>query len=259
MIKNSDLIEEHRKLGARLQGFCIWERRLVPDLVLHGYAIDIVEQSNAVIILLQSQVPRAAVANARAAFEAALDMLLLTSREDEYDWFGALARASELIENEGLVSRRDAANALIGVESEPESYTPDQVVEHDGELWERGFPGGKALLQRAYEEVRKSRDRRRHWSGLSRRAIGAEIDKGRGDSAGLAEMIDTTYGLISVHAHGRPRLADRSTRVDELGRLVFVQKESHAGLARGVAYIACQFGLLALDRRSDFEPNGEPV
>lgn len=85
-----------------------------PDTVLYALAIDVAEHARAVGILVISEVPRAAMVNARAAFESALDALLLVSDPLRYDERGMYARACELVEQENLIERMNAADAAIG-------------------------------------------------------------------------------------------------------------------------------------------------
>src|SRR5690606_13773191 len=142
-------------------------------------------------------------------FEAAMDMLLMTAVVDHYDRNGALARAAELVEMERLAERRDTANRLIGLSSPPLSHTPEEAAAIEGGYWEQGMSGAKTLMLQALADVRGSRERRRHWSGLGRHEIGKEIERLRGESEGLAAMADATYGLLSIHSHPRPRTTDR--------------------------------------------------
>jgi hypothetical protein len=247
------LLEAHNALAARCNGYRVFERHFVPDRMLHGFALEVIEQTHAILLLTEpdSLVPRAAIANARSAFEAAWEMLLLVSGEASFDRYGALVRAFELLEQEKLLERRDRASAAIQLDVTDAGMTPEQAAEKDGQVWGVGFPTAPELMRQAVAELREKP--RRHWLGVSQTDMGFAIRKRYGsEDPGLGEMVDTTYGVLSVHAHARPRTNDRGTRIED-GRVVFTSKEEHGRLASSVGAVACQLAENALKRRANFE------
>src|SRR2546425_1220448 len=77
----------------------------VSDLIFYNFAMDVREQSEAILALSGTVGRRAAYANARAALESARDLAFLTTDESQYDFRGARARAFEVFENAELERR----------------------------------------------------------------------------------------------------------------------------------------------------------
>lgn len=244
-----ELVRAHQELGTRCDGYVAREEHWVPDMMLLGLALDVVEHSHAVILLHDSEVSRAAIANARAAFEAAVDLLYLVATPSSYDQLGSLMYVTELVEQENLKDRGEATNAIIGEPAMVPSSTPEEVVELDGAEWEKMRPDGRALLGDALDTVRK-RKRHGHWSGLGRKALGHEVEARLGEDPGLGSMFDTTYGLLSIHSHPRSRAAHRARR-QEGDVVVFTRDEHAASLAAGVAQMACELAWRGMDRRPE--------
>ncbi len=177
---------------------------LVPDFLVYCLASDVVEQCRATLLLVDSSVPRAAYATARAAIEAAQDLALLVSEPAEYDKTGARVYGWEMLETEGLQARFVRGRKAMGVPIPSDlGMTVREAVARLTAKW-RGYNNqADALLQGALTDLRQRRPRG-HWSGLSRNEIGRRLFKGTGYEA-VADAMDALYGALSVQTHPRIR------------------------------------------------------
>lgn len=243
----------HDKLSQEMNGFRIYLRHGIPDTVLFHYALDVLEQGHAAWILTDSVVARAAIANARAAYEASIYMLALTAIEADYDRNGILARACELVELENLQARRAKADQAMQLPPIPAGRTPEQVMEADGARWETEVPGAKALCLQLLQDVREDKRWKRHWTGDNGwPGVTQRVATSWGTQAGFVEMADALYGAESYQSHPRPRASSRDARWDEQGRLAAAPKESDGPMAAALAHLACTFAQAAVDRRKTF-------
>jgi hypothetical protein len=189
----------------------------IADLVLHGYASDVVQQCRATFCLADSKWPRTSYATARSAFEAAIDMLLLVSEPSEFDRTGALAYAIERVETEQLRQRFLAADIEGGFDDDTfDSITPEEAAETDAVYCDRKKPGTGDLVRHALVEAREPGRAKKHWSGLGMRGRSERIQARMPNVGGIAMAGDAFYGYMSVQAHPRLRAgADQRSLTDD--------------------------------------------
>jgi len=253
------LSEARVQLDHARSSYKIRLRHLFPDTVLYALAIDVAEHARAVGILVGSEVPRAAMVNARAAFESALDALLLVSDPSRYDERGMYARACELVEQENLIERMNAADAAIGKTRRRPALNPEEVVAEEGEFWSQELAGAKERFLEILKDVRSTSRWKKHWSGLgSLKHVAVELDRLEGPGRGLKEMADALYGLQSMHSHPRPRIGMREIKRDAEGSVEFQTAAADPKRAAGFAFLSCTLAKLALDRKpGDEQPDAE--
>src|SRR5207245_4879110 len=99
------------------------------------------------------------------------------------------------------LQRRDKTYTDIGLKRDIHSEKPEKVVEEEAAVWEQHRVGSRALYVAALARVRKEELWKKHWSGLTRRAIRETVARISTDPVGVAEMIDAMYGSQSTHAH----------------------------------------------------------
>lgn len=192
------------------------ESQPLADMVLRTLAQGVSDQVHATQAVLRSRRPRAANVNARAAFEGAMDMLLLIGEGEGINRAAALVYALEQVETEELRARFRAVDVAMGIAREPPaSPTPEEVVLADAEAFEQQAPGHGTLVSDALREARQPKRTRRHWSNLSRKEIAAEVERRHPSIAGIATLGDALYGFASMHSH--PRLRVWSETGDGLG------------------------------------------
>lgn len=247
-IKPPPLSEAVAQLAERMTRFPVAMAHIVPDSVLYGYAIDVLEQARAVEILAESSKPRASFANARAALEAAGDLMYLVRSEDEYDMGGGLARCHELLEHDDLKDRLSRANIAEGDHS-PAWVHAAEIVAQDATTWDTIEEGKGDILRNALRELQGRR--RGHWSGLSRRKIVESVAGVVGASPGWAAMLDAAYGLASTHAHPRPRSGGR-TLTHEGDTFIHGPRPEDGDVPSQLASLACIYATDALNRRMGF-------
>ncbi len=226
----------------------------IADLALYGLAIDILEHSLAVQLLRNSEVPRAAFANARAAFEAGMDILLLTSERTEYDVRGCLARAHELNEDKRLQARYNRASSESGLSPQSEQDFAT-LVEEDAVAWDKLVPGRGDFLRSVVAEFsERPSGKRKHWSGMSREEIGLAVAQSLGAEPGVGQIFDAMYGGLSSHSHPRMRVGQRETTEGDTGGFVFSAKPSDKTAPAGAASYACSAAVASLKRRRTMFP-----
>lgn len=224
----------------------------VADSALFGLAIDVLEQSLAVQLLRDSEVPRAAFANARAAFEAGQDALYLTSDESRYDDYGCLARVHELNEDERIVDRFKQAQA----EDEPPlaEFRPAQaVVDEEAAAWDRVVPGSGDCLRRAFETFHaRPGQQKKHWTGLNRGDIALAVADQLAAESGVGEMYNAMYGSLASQSHPRMRVNQRAIESESDGAFLAASKPEDRVAPGSAATFGCISALVALKRRRDF-------
>lgn len=211
---------EHGRIVVRL-------RHLLPDWVLAGMYIDVIEHCKASRILMDSDLARAAFSNARSALEAAAEMMYLAASAETYDERGACARAFELVALDRLARREGplADHAIGFTPSEaPAPATPEEIMGYEGKHWSEEFSGALGAVERAL----KSAQRRQggSWNGLSRSELAAVAAKAWGEEAiPLPPLWEFLYGHLSIQAHPGARTATR-THWFEDGKVLFGPRES---------------------------------
>ena len=230
--------------------FRIRLRHFMPDTVLYSLGIDVAEHARAAAILVRTEVSRAGMVNARAAFESALDALLLVADPALYDERGMFARACELVEQENLIDRMNAADVAIGSSRRRDSIHPEEIVREEGEFWEQELPGARDKFLGILKDVRATGRWRKHWSGFGgRKQLAEELDRIEGPGRGLKEMSDALYGLQSMHSHPRPRIGIREIQQDHEGRIEFRTAPDDPQRVAGIAVLASSLVTLAIARQ----------
>jgi hypothetical protein len=251
--KDTDLKTALTELGDKLNGFKVFLKYGIPDSVLFQFGIDVLEQATATLIVAQSDVRRAAVANARAAFEAAMDMLLLVADPAAYDEMGAFVRACELLTWEDMYQKRDRADAALGMKPEGRGKSPDEIVALEAEKWEKDSPGVTRMYKRVLEQARHQQRWKHHWSGIGTLRDRAQfIATKLSGYAGFVEIAEVLWGLQSVHAHPAPRTGIRPSEVNEKGQLVFRSRPTEGDFALAMAAASCTHALDAIRAREKY-------
>ena len=240
-----------RQLDQHLTGYRVYLKYAIPDAVLFHMGIDVLEQGGTVLTIARTRAPRAAVANARAAFESSLDMLLLLAEPTLYDEMGALARACELLTWEDLRRKRAVANEALGLPAPPPSPTPEDTVESEAKKWEPESPGVGTMYRRVLAQARTDGRWKHHWSGHGTlveraRAIAQKWSVQRG----FVETAEVLWSLQSVHAHPGPRTGMRRFGADDKGRVTISPKPDDALFPLTVTGGACEHAIRALERRA---------
>jgi hypothetical protein len=222
----------------------------VADVVLLAYAGDVVEQAHATLALAAAGVGRPSYANARAAFEAALDMLLLVSDPIETDRLACLAYMLEWVETEELFGRFGRADAAVPIVTRPlpGAAQTDEIVRILAEGFELRAPGHRALIEAAYAEARRPKRTRRHWSDLGRGQIAGTVGARLPALEGFAEISDLLYGLASFHTH--PRVRTETMPPTWVRMPVRNQESDDATHAMGLAHQAVRYAIAVLDERA---------
>jgi hypothetical protein len=156
------------RLTSAMSGYVGSGAHKISDIILFNLAVDLQEQSLAVLLISANGDPRAAYVNARAALESAIDANFLVADPVEYDQRGARARIFELFASEHLQQR--AGVCATGIPGSSEAV--ERAVVADAALWEADAPGAKKTLLTEYERFsRKPPSIGDHWSGLKRHEI----------------------------------------------------------------------------------------
>jgi hypothetical protein len=191
------------------------------DVVAHAFLREVVEFSRSTRALTRSRNPRTAYATARVAFEAAQDLAFLCSKSESYEERAALVHASELVEMEDLQERFRRADVAAEYSKGrlAQLPSPEDAIERDASALDKRKAGAGAILRAALKEMRKPNRARKHWSGLSRKAIGRELAQEHPDIKLVYEVGDNFYGYLSINTHPRlrwtiePRLFARNNTV----------------------------------------------
>ena len=226
---------------------------LIPDLVRFGLAREVYVHANAVLLLLDSDVPGAVYPNARATFEAAEDLCLLIARED-YDWWGGRAYVAELLDQQHSRGLAGKASTSMG---KPHAILPfddiDSVVRAEGDEWETHSGGKRELLLRALNAVRDARAAkppRWHWSALTRAEIHSEVAAFAGEPPTSELILKSWYNLLSFLAHPSPRLSPNQVEQQPDGSYAFLvtpeDREDLSGLGGVATETALHIAIRAL-------------
>lgn len=215
--------------------------------MLCDLAVDVRDQVQVVTRLIDSPYRRALFANARAAFESAIDAIALTDRESEYDRRGADAYVFGMFEIETLGRRIGAEDTRVLGHSEGlEKGIAQEVAE-----WNAVAPGKGSLLRQAFEQLPKRlKSGPRHWSGRTNEQlyelVTATLPAGTRE---LARTLDGLYGLLSMHTHPRPRFGQSARgAVRSPGPL----EGDELDMVNTTAWVALVCAVRALDARWRF-------
>ena len=245
------LNESLAALGATLTDYPCQPEHFVADRGLIDLAIDVAEHGHAVELLAASTVPRAAYANARAAFESALDILYLTLTEEAYDCCGCMLRAFVALANEDIQRRFVRANMAGGMPAQAVDLA-ETVILSDARAWDEIVPGKGKELRAAFEEVRASPPHQHHWSGLTRKERTDALAVSTSTEPGFAEIADAIYGALSAHTHPRLRGTARATHEHGDGRVTITGLAEDVVIPAELASFACVAALEALAKRRGF-------
>jgi len=240
-------------LHGSFTGFPIVLAHGLPDYVLLQFAFDVFEQAGATILVTSGPSPRAAVANARAAFEAALDMYALIAEPSLYDEMGAFVRVCELLAQEDLRSLRTKATSVAGLPSRPvEGRSPDEIVHEESRAWEVDQEGVSVVYKRALTVARGDRRWKSHWSGLGSYTNVLEyVERKHGAVTGFKEIGAMWYRALTHQSHPGLRTGTRLTAHNEAGRLAFGPKDGDEAFPLAMAQVACEHAIDAMRLRRD--------
>jgi len=228
---------------------------LLPDGVLMQLGYDVYEQAVATLIVSSGGSPRAAVANARAALEAAIDMLVLVSEPSLYDERGAFMRVCELLSNEDNRKYAERAAAATGTTAPPvPTISPDEAVTEDAQQWEVHEPGITVMYKRVLTQARQEQRWKYHWSGLGNFAALAEhVEQKNAAPAGFKEMATAWFRILSLAVHPGPRTGRRSLDYTT-GRPLLGPKDGDDALPLAAARWACDHAVTAMALRRTLFP-----
>jgi len=238
-------------LDRDLTGFKVFLKHAIPDFFLLHLGIDVLEQGGAVVTIARGHAPRAAVANARSAFEASLDMLVLLAEPTLYDEMAAFARVCELLSWEDLRRKRVALHPTLGLEAPQVSATPESTVEEECKKWEEDSPGVGTMYRRVLAQARADVRWKHHWSGKSTFVERAQVIANKWNTEpGFVETAGILWGLQSIHTHPGARTGMRAVK-NEGGQASFRPKPTDAMFPCAAVAIACEHAIKALKRRTD--------
>jgi hypothetical protein len=244
------------RLEQALKPYPLVNRHGLPDYVFLQFAADVFEQSGATLLVASGPAPRAAVANARAAFESSADMLALVAEPTLYDEMGAFVRVCELLAQEDLRRLRKEASRVVGSpapEGEPEAI--EEVVRREGQAWDVDQPGVLEMYERVLIQARSDGRWRRHWSGLGNyNEVLKYIERKHGADPGFKEVGAMWYRAATHGSHPGPRTGTRSVEWTPSGRLAVGPKVGDDALPLLVANYACEHALEALRVRQALSP-----
>lgn len=207
------LTEQIRELNTEL-GLFEWRRRTLPaDLVLMGLATDVLETGAAIQETAESAAPHKAFANARLAFEAAQQMLVLATH-DNYEGAGTDA----WVYFELKAAAWQAAAVRLRDTATPVSTRQllKAQVEQMREVWSLFREDAGAMLDRSVESVWDWHDRKQlpdNWlrqNMTQRHSRAYELfaaDTGGWIPVDTAATNDAMYKILCHETHANPRLA----------------------------------------------------
>jgi hypothetical protein len=236
-----------------MTGFPIVLAHGVPDYALLQLGFDVFEQAGASLLVTSGPSPRAAVANARAAFEAALDMYLLVAEPSSYDEMGAFIRVCELLAQEELRKlRANAAAAAALPIPDNTCKTPEDIVLEEGRRWDADQAGVSIMYRRTLQQARQDGRWKSHWSGMgSYSSVLAYVERKHGADAGFKEVGAMWYRALTHQAHPGLRTGTRLATHTEEGRLAFGPKDGDEALPLAMANVACEHASDALRLRRE--------
>jgi hypothetical protein len=236
--------------------FPILKQHGLPDYALLQFAADVLEQAGATLLVTSGPAPRAAVANARAAFESSLDMLALVAEPSLYDEMGAFVRVCELIAREDLRRLREEASRVAGFSRVgSESQATEEIVAGEGQLWEADQPGALQMYERVLGQARSDGRWKSHWSGLGNYTeLLKYIERKHGAEVGFKEIGAMWYRAATHESHPGLRTGTRSVEWNPIGRLAVGHRANDDALPLVVANYACEHALEALRLRRELFP-----
>jgi hypothetical protein len=247
------LNEATARLTRSLDHFPARGHHLIPDLALIHLALDVYEHCDIILHHPDPRTARGLWVNARAALEAAVEMLLLVCEECTYDVRGASVRAYELLDNQNLQHRFRKADLAAGVDPPSEPGNAEDPALAEADKWEELAPGQGRVMRQAFEHVQATVSRgAKHWSGKSWTDLLREVAEKHTLEPGAIEVIDTLYGTSSVHTHPRLRSRHRELRFDASGDISIVPGHDDSDAMRALAATAAHLAVIALERRLTF-------
>ncbi len=240
--------EQLNALAEPTKRFQILDSQIIPDMLLYHLVLDVLEQARAVACIVDAGVGRPAYSNSRAAFEAALDMLVLVAVPQEYCAMGSRARAYEVVDLDRLRATRGRADEVLGFAPSQDARTPDEIIESEADDWDSHSPGKGQLLREALVAIKSQRPAL-HWSGLNKAQIGDRIAAISGDPVGVREMIHSLYSLQSLQAHPGARTSLRQISVKADGTLFVEPLATDLQGPLGLTSMAATLALIAISRR----------
>lgn len=244
----ADLAALHRELHK----YPAYPETSIPDQILYGFGLDVAEHAEAVVLLTaQRRTARAALANARAAIESAVDALFLVSDAALYARRGAQARVFEAFEAADMQRRR----AKVDGSMPPGAQLPadlEQVLFDDANAWDAVAPGSGQLIRDFVSLFNAgSQGVRLHWSGLSKAQLYTTVFPASvpGNFGGMLEVM---HGVLSIDSHSRPRSAVRPATPSGPDRLTVAIDPSAPERAISFASVACLLAKVALEIRREF-------
>jgi hypothetical protein len=211
----------------------------------------VLEQARCVGILDRHPVDLGGYANARAAFEAAQDLVFLVTDEN-FDLSGARVRVFENLEFAD--TRAKYARAFPEDMSDASTNAIDSTIEGlvkmaDG--MREAYPDRARDLDVAIAEsgpvFRKGTRLPSHWSLLSRRRM-AELIADRLDDLPDAQRAIFTYSHLSRASHPRLRLELLRWETNPSGRRTLEDRTEVRETITGIAEVSIGYAQLGIDR-----------
>lgn len=230
---------------------------MVADIVLMGLTMEVYESAKVVEILANSDFPHRAFANARNAFEAAQQAMVLAAQEDY-----ALAGARAWVyfykkDSEWLANARPEGSGVTNKEDAQKWY--ERHISQMAKTWDSLSPNKGQLLYRADELLRSQKKGADNWLGQSMgvmqdhayRVVFARF--GGNATEDSISMNKAIYGSLSRETHARMRYENIAFRQHQDGFLEvdFGSRDNqlNAKSARRVTLQAVQEAMLALTYR----------
>lgn len=244
-----DLKTAIAELDSELQTFTCRPRTLVPDLVLYGLALDVLESAGAVAYLEASSLPHRAYPNARVAFEGAQSALVLATHED-YERVGA--RAWVYFEWKDRAWRSKLEQMTIP--EDPAAAEKDWLAQDVAKMaacWNSVSDGQGRLLFQALSNIRQQKERQPdNWlaeemAPRQHRAY-ALIAASRGTRFDVdsAEVNEDLYIGLCRESHARPRFNSIAFHHDQsTGRIRIEADPRNVEQARQVVTTSTQFSV----------------
>lgn len=247
------LAESLERLDEAIRRDGVRAEYLFADLALLGFARDVFEHGHAVRVLWESDTPRVCFSPARSAFEACQEVLFLGTRNEDYAYWGARARARELLDWE--------YSQTLAVKTEVEGIertSPDEQLAQDVEVWAQFAPENAAHLEAAMKDAREAKGPGRyHWTGKTRSEMPAEFVEELGGDEQSVAIHRSYYNILSLHAHPSPRIETRTLHFKD-GSFTFNisgDAEQLAGAALGATFLATESTAVVLENK--FQPDGK--
>jgi hypothetical protein len=229
------------------------------DLTLWGFAMQAWEGGTAVLLLNRdSELGHVAFPNARAAFEAGEDALLLATAPD-YDIAGAQARVFERLEQGDI--RSETREARGDPRSTDSRYSDiAALITKDAEALDRvapnagdGLRSALARLLPKFEAASRGKGKHPgHWFEKSRRRIAEELGSREGSKQHAARLI-AIYASLSRYSHPRARTEGKERSFNEANQLVLRPLPFQRQLVVEVAIVGVRMALDAI-----YRVHGEP-